>query len=256
MDATAIALIVESALLAVALVFLVALLRSHAEILRRLVALEAGGAGTVPLPDSGGGEPLTVTDLVGQTPLGDAVKLSLTASAPRTLLAFLSSGCASCRPLWEGLREGAALAPHARILIVTHGPERESPGRLLELAPAGTEIVMSTEAYGAFGIAVTPFFVLVDGDAGRVLGRGSAGSWPQILNLLRDALTDTALAATSTTGGRASRSTSERAARAEAALAAAGITPGHPSLYPLPDDEPVAPREAAGGSNGEVEAAL
>jgi hypothetical protein len=216
------AIVIEGGLLALALLFVVALLRSHAEILRRLAALE--GPEQTPRPAAGesGSE-----SLAGQTLRGDAVKLALGAGAPRTLLAFLSSGCAACGPLWEGLREGApALPTGTRLVIVTKGPDRESPARLEALGPAAHELVMSNAAWEDFAVPVTPHFVLVGGGDGRVLGRGSAGSWDQIAGFVRDSDADLARER----GG--GLSSSERAARAESALTGAGIGEGHPSLYP------------------------
>lgn len=219
-------ILAESTLLVVALVFLLALLRSHAEILRRLHALEtepsptpargsaagAGAAGTAP------------AELVGETLDGDAVKLSLGAGGPRTLLAFLSSGCGACHGLWEGVRAGVTLPDAIRLVIVTKGIERESPSRLRALACEEQELVMSTAAWEAFGVSATPHFALVDGADARILGRGTATTWRQILSLVADAERDSSLAR--------ARTSAQRAARAETALNAAGIAAGHPSLYP------------------------
>ena len=96
MSATAVVMTVESVLLAGALLFLLAVLRSHADILRRLVALETGEGSARP----GARRPVTgaAPDIVGETLAGDAVKLALGAGSPRTLLSFLSTGCASCGP--------------------------------------------------------------------------------------------------------------------------------------------------------------
>jgi hypothetical protein len=215
-----VAVAVEGGLLVLALLFVVALLRSHAEILRRLHALEnsdPSAAGPAPPPEPTLPESIP-TELSGQTPAGDAVKVSL-AGGGRTLLAFLSSGCPSCGPLWAGLRDGTPIPPGTRLLVLTKGPDRESPARLERLGPTRPEPLMSSAAWEAFEIPATPHFVLVDG--GRVVGRGSATSWEQILGLLADADADAA-----------TLDTSARAARAEAALAAAGITDGHPSLFP------------------------
>jgi hypothetical protein len=225
MSVQTVVIIVEGALLALALLFVVALLRSHAEILRRLGALEGEGpARAVSVPRPGptpAGGP--AGDIVGQTLAGDAVKIALGAGSPRTLLAFLSSGCAACGPLWEGLHEPAPLPLDARLVVVTKGPERERLARLLELAPDRAEVVMSSDAWDAFVVPATPHFVLVAGDEG-IVGRGSATSWQQIATLLRDARDDSAL--------HQARTTAERAARADDALLTAGIAAGHPSLYP------------------------
>jgi hypothetical protein len=89
-----------------------------------------------------------------------------------------------------------------------------------DLAPDGAEVIMSSEAWRSYGIPGSPHFVLVEG--GRVAGQGAASAWEQIGALVRQARADVA---------DGPHSTSDRAARAEEALAAAGIEPGHPSLY-------------------------
>jgi hypothetical protein len=230
MSASTVVIVIEAALLAVVVLFVVALLRSHAEILRRLAGLEGGAPAAAPAPVGSDRAP---ADLVGHTPAGDSVKLALGPGSPRTLLAFLSSGCAACEPLWLGLHDGSPAPPGTRLVVVTKGADRESPSRLAALAPAAQEVVMSNPAWEDFAVPVTPHFVLLDGD-GRIAGRGSAGSWQQILTLLQDATADS----------RRASGSSARAARAEEALAAAGVTDGHPSLYP--SRTPVRPDNGAG----------
>jgi hypothetical protein len=235
-SASAVAIAVEGLLVALALLFVLALLRSHAEILRRLSRLEGvpGGIGGRQSPGrEGAGEGGPARDIAGQTLAGDAVKLSLRSGSSRTLVAFLSSGCAACEPLWSGLRGPPALPADARLVVLTKSPDRERLARLRELAPADAEVVMSTQAWEDFAVPATPHFVLVGG-SGEILGRGSATSWQQIVELLRDAEDDSALYR-----ARA-RSTEQRASRAEQALTTAGIGPGHPSLYPshqAPEEE-------------------
>jgi len=66
----------------------------------------------------------------GTTLDGDAVTLSFGPGSPVTLLAFLTSGCTSCAPLWSGLGD-APLHPDLaeRVVIVTHGTSRRArPG--------------------------------------------------------------------------------------------------------------------------------
>jgi len=235
--------IVFAVLLAVALVYIVALLRSHADILRRLAALEeraAGGALAPELarPDDvaapvGGGEVVTAGAISGTTLGGDSVTLSFGPGSPVTLIAFLTSGCTSCAPLWAGLHEARDLATLAqRVTVVTHDRMRESPTRLERLAPAGTDVIMSSEAWADYAVPGSPHFVLTDG-AGGILGRGSALSWSQLETMVADARADAQAA-------DPARTTAERAERSEGALASAGIGPGHPSLYPsatgLPGD--------------------
>jgi hypothetical protein len=225
---------VLGAVLAVTLLLVIALLRSHAEILRRLAAIEWAldalpradadplRSADSPRPDGAGG---VATDISGQTLAGDPVRLSLGSGAPATLLAFMGTGCQACVPLWEGLHGNTVSTPAgARLVVVTKGPERERLARLLELAPAEAEVVMSTEAWSDFGVQSTPHFVLVRG--GQITGRGSATSWEQITAFLDDADDDDRIHRSRALG------TSARAERAERALADAGIGPEHPSLYP------------------------
>lgn len=226
MTATTIVIAIEAALLAVVALFVVALLRSHAEILRRLHALEGPQPADArpEAPARGGAVP---PDLVGQTLDGDSVKLALGShsSSPQTLLAFLSSGCAACGPLWAALGDDAAPGLEARLVVVTQGTDRESVSRLRELAPRGCELVMSSRAWADFAVPGSPYFVLVDGATGSIAGQGVAGSWAQLVDLVRQGTGDAA-------ESPRSASTATRAARAEDALARAGIVDGHPSLYP------------------------
>jgi len=228
--------IIIAVLLAVALVYIVALLRSHADILRRLTALEEGAAPghpATPAPPAEGAELLaaapTAAPVAGTTPQGDSATLAFGPGSPVTLLAFLTSGCTSCAPLWEGLREAPSLAD--RVVVVTHDPSRESPTRLQRLAPAPpggasrVEVIMSSAAWTDYAVPGSPHFVLTDGTGG-ILGRGTALSWSQLETMVADAQADARAAAPP------ARTTAERAERSEQALASAGITAGHPSLYP------------------------
>jgi hypothetical protein len=213
----------ETVLLVLLVVLVAGLLRSHAEILRRLGPAGAGegaGAAAVPAPQAVRREPGTpAPDVAGSTPDGGAVKVSLAgASATPMLLAFLSSGCTTCHRFWEGLGD-RRLPGDLGLLVVTHDAQRESPSRLRTLAPAGVTVVMSSEAYDAYDVPGAPYFVLVDGS---VRGEGVATTWDALQSLLTDALAD----ARDQAGGSA------RADRIEARLAAAGIAPGDPSLYP------------------------
>lgn len=159
MSATTVILATEGVLLALAIIFVLALLRSHAEIPRRLVALEDPRAKPRPVPSASGASTV------------------------------------------------------ARDLV-----------RLVQLAPSGHEVVMSSAAWREYQVEATPHFVLVDSSTGAIAGRGSAVSWEQLVALVEQAAADVALAAAEST-------TSGRAARAEEALARSGISPGHASLY-------------------------
>ncbi|HWD75413.1 MAG TPA: hypothetical protein VG371_09755 [Solirubrobacteraceae bacterium] len=221
--------IVETVLLLIAIVYIVALLRSHADILRRLAVLEEGGVARMPTAPvragPSGRDVVSAEAISGATLDGDSVTLSFGAGSPVTLLAFLTSGCTSCAPLWAGLRDAAELESLAeRVVVVTHDSTRESPSRVRRLAPAAAEVIMSTRAWEDYAVPSSPHFVLTDGGGG-IRGRGTALSWSQLETMVDDAGEDAVPPA-------AARTTEERAARSEQTLARAGIGPGHPSLFP------------------------
>ncbi len=216
------------AIQAVAIVLLgilvVGLLRSHAEILRKLHELGAGldpdstAAATTAVPAPVRRTASTASDLSGTTPDDEAVRIGVVGARQSTLLAFLSSGCQTCGGFWEtfAATDRQAVPGGARLAIVTKGPEAESESRIGELAPAAFPVVMSTEAWLEYKVPATPYFVYVDGPSGRILGEGSAQTWDQVKSLWSQALADAA-------GGEA---------RADRELLQAGIRPGHRSLYP------------------------
>lgn len=214
---------VETILLVLMAMLVAGLLRSHAEILRRLEAMDhKEEESAITLPEARDAT-TPAFEVVGTTLEGDAVKVSVTGGAPQTLLAFLSSGCLSCQPFWEGLAQ-ASLAGVDRVVVVTKDSAYESPTRLSELAPAEATVVMSSAAWDAYGVKGSPYFIHADG-RGHVLGEGTASTWAQVASLVRDARADRELAA------RRGDSSMERLRRADRELREAGIGPGHPSLY-------------------------
>lgn len=214
---------VETILLVLLVVLVAGLLRSHAELLRR-IGPAGDGAPVLPQPPAiqRSGAATIAAPVAGPTPGGDAVSLSFDgAGSTPTLLAFLSTGCSTCAGFWETLGE-PRLPPGVQTLIVTKGAERERPSRLQHLAPRGVGVVMSSQAWEDYGVPGAPYFVLVDGG---VRGEGVATTWQALSSLVSDAIED------DREPGRGGAGT-ERAARVEATLAAAGIAPGDPSLYP------------------------
>jgi hypothetical protein len=224
------ALVVGLAAAVVVLGVLVAgLLRSHAEILKALHELGAGleldrGAtgpvpvtieGVVPPREAGSAAPDTV---VGATLDGESVAYSL--GAGTTLLAFLSSGCTTCQSFWSTFAKGPVDAPAGgRLLVVVRDLDEESESELRARRPAAVPVVVSTSTWDAFDVPGSPYFLLVQD--GRITGEGSGASWPQVLTLLTQASADAVV-----------RGNGEvRESRDNAALRAAGIDAGHPSLY-------------------------
>ena len=218
---------VETMLLVLLVVLVAGLLRSHAEILRRLGP--PGEEGALPPPPQGAqarnGAPAPA--ISGATPGGDVATLAFEgpAAAP-TLLAFLTSGCTTCAGFWETLAE-PRLPAEVQTVIVTRGADREQPARLRSLQRGGVPVVMSSQAWEDYGVPGAPYFVLVDG---AVRGEGVATSWQALASLVSDAIEDHRHAGLGNGGA-------SRAQQIEATLAAAGIGPDHPSLYPSdPDD--------------------
>jgi hypothetical protein len=214
---------------AVAIVLLgllvVGLLRSHAEILRRLHELGAGldpdaapTGTTTPMPAPVRRSAATAFDVAGTTPDDESVRIGVVGARQSTVLAFLSSGCHTCGNFWQTFAAPGRLAVPggARLVVVTKSAEAESPGRIRELAPTAFPTVMSSEAWDAYKVPQTPYFVYVDGPSGRIVGEGSAQTWAQVVSLWAQALDDGA------------------EARADRELLQAGIRPGHRSLYPTP----------------------
>jgi hypothetical protein len=199
---------IETVLLVLVIVLVAGLLRSHAELLRRLGPGPDGAAAPPPTPRRDPGEPAPLVS--GSTPAGDPVSLSFdgAAGAP-TLLAFLSTGCSTCAGFWEEF-DDQALPGGIRTVIVTKGSEREQPARVRELAPDRVPVLMSSSAWREYGVPGAPYFVLVDG---TVQGEGVATTWGALSSLVGDAVAD-------------------RRAGVDETLAAAGIGPDHPSLYP------------------------
>lgn len=218
------------------------LLRSHAEILRRLHDLGSEAERPHPEPEARSSLALATAppgsssqpaDVAGTSLDGGALTLAVTGTSHRTLLAFLSTGCGSCLPFWETFAdpERSLLGNDVRVVIVAKGPEAESESRLHELAPPDVPLVLSSRAWENYRVPVSPYFVLVDGPTGAILGEGSAPAWSQVVSLLEQAAADADLA----TRRRGRRP--DREARADRELLAAGIHPGHPSLYPDRDPE-------------------
>jgi hypothetical protein len=249
--------VIEAVVLALLVVLVAGLLRSHAEILRTLHDM---GVGRDPLAEPGATSPVSpptlartprrdplppAADLSGTAPGGDAVVVGVAGSPQPTLLAFLSSGCITCHHFWDAFSAPELQLPGgARLVVVTMGAEAESEAAIAGLAPRGVTVVMSSQAWSDYDVPGSPFFVFVDGRRGEIVGQGTAPDWGQVLRLMTEAADDGALAASDAAATsrdrRAERRRQDdraREARTDEILMAAGIHPGHPSLYAPPDPE-------------------
>jgi hypothetical protein len=254
---------VETVLLIILLVLVAGLLRSHAELLRRVgpqagqdgAPARAGRSSAVREPVAGSAPRRPAPALHGVTPSGDAVGLDFAqGTGTLTLLAFLTTGCSTCAGFWDTLAE-PRLPSGVETVIVAHGAERERVSRVAALAPDGVPVVMSSQAWLDYEVPGAPYFVLADT---AILGEGVAGTWQALASLVRDAIEEEREAAaprpasaavgetvrwtgtsSSSTGARAlaggegrPRAGAARARGIDDALAAGGIGPEHPSLYP------------------------
>jgi hypothetical protein len=224
-------------------VLVAGLLRSHAEIIRSLhelgVSLDPDAAPTPPRPPARRAESQRMTrpdreatDLVGETPRGDAISISVVGAPHSTLLAFLTSGCSTCAGFWTAFADADRLSVpgDARLVAVTKGPDGDSPGRLTKFAPPDVPVVMSSAAWDAYDVPVAPYFVYIDGPSGAIVGEGASATWEHLRSMLEQALADAGM----DPGHHRRRSTRhhDRVARVDETLRRAGIEPGDPSLYP------------------------
>lgn len=222
--------VIEAVVIALLLILVAGLLRSHAEILRQLHQLKgheggSGSAGSEP-PPSTRLEKAPLTQLVGTDPRGAPRTIGLEHGSGNTLLAFLSSGCVSCQGFWEELgRDHDTPTPDTRVVVVTKGAQSESPSRIGELAPQDVPLVMSDDVWDQFRVPLTPYFLLIDGQ-GRVLGEGSAATWKRLLKLFRRAVADAQ--------NPAHLDTRNREKFTDTRLSDAGIDSDNPSLYDSP----------------------
>jgi hypothetical protein len=242
------------------------LLRSHADILRSLHELgagvgdpagsdqpghdhrnEGGAANAVRVPFTMGPplpaerDAVSAPTLAGVTPGGDALAMTVTGHDTLTLIAFLSSGCSTCAGFWQAFQtpEQLGLPEGVRLIVVTKGPELEIPAEVQARSHSRLSVIMSTEAWGDYEVPGSPFFVLVDGRAGRRIGEGVANHFSQVVELVRRAEVD-ARAFGLSSRSRASAGGLDGPARESAndeELLAAGIHPGHQSLYPKSLDD-------------------
>lgn len=234
-------LVVGALVLVVALqaLLIVGLLRSHADILRRLHALDGGEspAGAIPvdfrvrddLPAPTGSSDARVSDISGSGITDDLVTIGIVGVPHRTLLAFLSSSCLTCQAFWDAFARASdlGLPPDVRVVVVAKDAADESASALRALAPPRVPMVLSSAAWNDYAVPGSPYFVLVDGPRAHISGEGTGASWDQVRTLILEAAANAALE-------------DSNEARIDRELRASGIEPGDPSLY-----HPAAPESGA-----------
>jgi len=199
---------------AVLAVMVVGLLRSHAVILRALhdagITLDDGAGRSAsgargeptsrpdpeqrrdPVPSARHGR-IGAVDLMGVTPEGDAIAVAIVGGGRRTLLAFLSSGCLTCRDFWDAFADPShrsVAGPDTQLVVVTRGADAESASTVAQLADPDLVVVMSSEGFEDYGVPVAPYFLVVDGTEDRVVAEGATSSFDQLASLLKKATAD------------------------------------------------------------------
>lgn len=220
--------VLEGVVILLLLILVAGLLKSHAEILRQLHRLGASNESDAPdrRARTTGFAEAPISELTGVDISGATRTVTLEGGRHHTLLAFLTSGCASCLTFWETLGRGFDLPwTETRTVVVTKGPASESPGRLSELAAPQIPVILSDEMWDLFRVPMTPYFLLVDGDA-HIVGEGSATTPEQLVGLLRQSAADS--------GDPTHMSTRGRQEFTDAQLGRSGVEPGDPSLYEDP----------------------
>jgi hypothetical protein len=236
-------------------VLVAGLLRSHADILRSLHDLGVGVGDPARLdePETGPARPAGLPTwsseradthrpaptVAGVTPAGDARAIAMDNGDGLTLLAFLSSGCATCGGFWQALQapDSLDLPLDTRVVIVTKGPDREVPAEVDAATTGRVPVVMSTEAWLEYEVPGSPFFVLVDGTTGLTVGQGVAARLDQLLDLIGRAEHDRTPRHRRRRPPSGARTGPQREADADEVLRAAGVYPGDPSLYPRTLDD-------------------
>lgn len=228
--------VIGLALLVVFLALLVVgLLRTQGEILRILNQLG------VRLDEADSSDPITLSssrreaanEIVGVTPEGDPVVTSVVSGTDPVLLAFLSTTCTSCSEFWDAIAADEMMLHNARyrVLVVTLGPDEESPTRAIKLKRGTVDVVMSSDAWARFEVPGAPYFAVVDPTSGQVIGEGSAANMAALTTFLGDAAGDQRW----DREARSDRTDRDREEIVDAELRRAGLLPGDPRLYHPPD---------------------
>jgi hypothetical protein len=224
--------IVEALAIVVLGILVVGLLRSHAEILRSLDELGAGrddNGGTFAVTP-GSAASGSAYDVEGELLDGSVAAVGIVGADVDTVLAFLSGTCSTCETFWSAFAEPSlALPGNTRLVIVVE--DLDDPTRVASALPPGRLVVRSSAAWRDYAVPGAPHFVHVDGPSGQVVGEGTGASWAQIESLLlqasRGRRRSLSLLESTVDAGRPE----DNPTRVDRELLAAGIGPGHPSLY-------------------------
>ena len=93
-------------------------------------------------------------DLVGTGLDDDAITVRITGVDHDTVVAFLSSGCLTCRRFWDAFAEPGTLGlpSDVRVVVATKDPAEESLSVIAGLAPSTLPLVMSSQAWADYDV--------------------------------------------------------------------------------------------------------
>jgi hypothetical protein len=235
-------------------VFVLGLLRSHAELLRRLGELESQTleapqerpvpVDARPLPDGVVARPAeveraSVVAIRGIDADLQPFELRIPeAGTAYVLLSFLSTTCLTCLDIWRDIIETGAEASQveggrdsATVLIVLKGREEENLGKVRALTPdTPVPVVLSADAWTDLSVPGSPYFALIEADGHTVVGAGSAQSWEQLKSLASDAMLELSVVADMAAGTLPSNGYRSIIEREDEDLRRGGVFPGDPSL--------------------------
>jgi hypothetical protein len=212
---------------------LVSLLRTQAEILRRLDSLGIrldDDESSAPIALSSRSAARTSTsEISGVNPSGEPVVKSLQIGQDPVLVAFLSTTCTSCSEFWQAFDSDSMVFHNARyrVLVVTLGPSEESPTRANKLSMGDVDVVMSSEAWASFEVPGAPYFAVVESGTRQVIGEGSAADMSALATFLGDAAGDRRW----DQSNLKDRTDADRERIIDEELNRAGLHPGDPRLY-------------------------
>jgi hypothetical protein len=117
-------------------------------------------AGLAPPPRSSHvGRP--APDLAGHDPAGVEIRVRAATDGRPSLIAFATTTCETCQPVWEMAAAGTLARAGTRLVLVAPSPSTESARAVRRLAPAGAEVVMSSAAWFEYEAPGAPWFVTV-----------------------------------------------------------------------------------------------
>jgi hypothetical protein len=143
-------------------------------------------AGLRPIPSGSfdAPAPWPARDLLGVSPSGDPMEVSVADSVGTLLLVFLHTDCDGCEEFWHGLRnpDAIGLAPGTSAVVVTKGPETLSSD-VVKASAAGIQVpvVMSNRVWSDYRVLGYPFFVLVDRASSQVIGETVGLGWSDVI---------------------------------------------------------------------------